>query len=131
MRWDTDKLDLQWLGQSATLHTSYYQARIVLHNPLPFIRKPSSIGMNPVHLESLHTCTVAANSCVQVLRVQLEWGLRIMPIQLQAAFSSAMVLLVGMWTTLKREGMKAKEELGVAVNDTNVQPRRPFPQLCG
>ena len=39
VHWDPDRTEWQWFSQVAALHTSYYHAQIITHNPFPFIQR--------------------------------------------------------------------------------------------
>lgn len=66
MRWDPNREDDTFFGQSASLYATYYHLQIIVHRPfIPSPRKPSVLSF-----PSLAICTNAARSCIHVLDVQ-------------------------------------------------------------
>lgn len=117
VRWDPEQMDSQWLNQAAALHTSYYHAQIIFHNPFPFMRRstaPNSTGngdsgwagFSNNQARAFAICINAAHACSRILAAQMEHhaGGRVYPIQVPGAFTSAMTLLVNLWIAKKSSG---------------------------
>ncbi|KAI0326579.1 hypothetical protein GY45DRAFT_1363816 [Cubamyces sp. BRFM 1775] len=118
LRWDPHRESVEFLGQSAALHTKYYQLQIFVHRPfLPFARKSTRLTF-----PSLAICTNAARSLVHVCDVQFKrTGKPLMhnrvrpdrPLYLRTAhtvlpsmqqmglFTAGIVLLINMWSGKK------------------------------
>ncbi|KAJ7235617.1 fungal-specific transcription factor domain-containing protein [Mycena haematopus] len=90
-----------FLPQSVALHCAYYSLRILIHRPLiPMLRKTTPRG-----LPSLASCTSAARACANILDCQRRRAGNVPVIMnLPAAFTSAIVLLLNVWSG-KRTGL--------------------------
>ncbi|KAK0217367.1 fungal-specific transcription factor domain-containing protein [Armillaria nabsnona] len=95
LKWGQHRENRTFSFQAALLYATYYHVQIQIHRP--FIHKSS-----PLTFPSLAICTNAARSCSRVLEVQREDS---PPLQLfgfsMAAFSSAIILAMNMWSTSK------------------------------
>ncbi|KAH9894867.1 fungal-specific transcription factor domain-containing protein [Cubamyces lactineus] len=124
LRWDPHRGDVEFLGQSAALHTKYYQLQIFVHRPfLPFARKSTRLTF-----PSLAICTNAARSLVHVCDVQFKrtgkplMHNRVRPdrplyrmtahtvlpaTQQMGLFTAGVVLLINMWSG-KKAGLSSQ-----------------------
>ena len=124
VRWDPHREDIEFLGQSAALHTKYYQLQIFVHRPfLPFSRKSTRLTF-----PSLAICTNAARSLVHVCDVQFKrtgkplMHNRVRPdcvvfhgtaqtvlpsMQQMGLFTAGIVLLINMWSG-KKAGLSSQ-----------------------
>ena len=84
------------------LYCSYYHLQIIVHNP--FIRKVKAQcfdtreSVAPAKfVRNLSICTNAAAAICQILRIQQDRGGPPFPMQVPAALSSALIMLVNIW----------------------------------
>src|ERR1700761_2308652 len=102
VRWDPSREDPLFFSQSATLYATYYHLQILIHRPfIPTPRKPS-----PLSFPSLAICTNAARSCSHVLDVARRRGIKPNPLNMAAAFTSGIVLLLNIWGA-KKSGIQS------------------------
>ncbi|KII90496.1 hypothetical protein PLICRDRAFT_697043 [Plicaturopsis crispa FD-325 SS-3] len=102
LRWDPNREDSLFFNQSASLYASYYHVQMLVHRP--FIPSPGKAS--PLSFPSLAICTNAARSCSHVVDYQRRRNPEPLPIacSLSAVFSSAVVLLLNIWSG-KRSGL--------------------------
>ncbi|KAG7448426.1 uncharacterized protein BT62DRAFT_929520 [Guyanagaster necrorhizus] len=95
LKWGQHRENRTFSYQATFLYATYYNMQIQIHRP--FIHKSS-----PLTFPSLAICTNAARSCCRVLEMLRGGG---SPLQLfgfsMAAFSSAVILAMNMWSTSK------------------------------
>ncbi|KAH7104003.1 fungal-specific transcription factor domain-containing protein [Auriculariales sp. MPI-PUGE-AT-0066] len=105
LRWNPHRDHPLWFSQSALLHTAYCGAQMIVHNPLMSNRyrlsretplsNSSDPEATPDVVQALAICISAAHFCVQILRVQIQRGARVMVVAtMQPAFMSGLVLMV-------------------------------------
>ncbi|KAJ6496048.1 fungal-specific transcription factor domain-containing protein [Mycena sanguinolenta] len=101
LRWNPARQDPVFFDQSVALHGWYYSIQILIHRPLiPMARKSTPMGVS-----SLASCINAARACANVLHCQRQrTGNVPMAVNLAAAFTSALVLLLNVWSG-KRTGL--------------------------
>ncbi|KAF7375418.1 Zn(2)-C6 fungal-type domain-containing protein [Mycena sanguinolenta] len=101
LRWNPARQDPLFFDQSVALHGWYYNTQILIHRPLiPMVRKSTPMG-----LPSLASCTNAARACANILHCQKQrTGNVPIVVNLSAAFTSALVLLLNVWSG-KRTGL--------------------------
>jgi hypothetical protein len=125
VRWDPERKDPLFMGQSAMLYLNYYYIQIMVHRPyIPLPGKPS-----PISLPSLAICTNAARACcniVDIHRRQTGKHLVLMDVSSPApltpermlmhfkgpAFISSAVLLLMMWGSI-RAGFSTDTQTGL------------------
>ncbi|KAJ3514272.1 hypothetical protein NLJ89_g2466 [Agrocybe chaxingu] len=91
--WDPDKPDERFFRQSASLYAICHFAQIFIHRPfIPLPGKTHQLGF-----ASLAICTTAARACIRVAEAQFQRGLMISPLVQFTAFTSAIMLLFGIW----------------------------------
>ncbi|KAH7104153.1 fungal-specific transcription factor domain-containing protein [Auriculariales sp. MPI-PUGE-AT-0066] len=107
LKWNPQSA-IPFFYQSASIYTEYYALQILVHNPFTS-QQGISVRLDPRNIrpnsnrtftKSFAICTNAAQACASIFAVQIERGGDrpfIMPQQLQAAFTSALVLLVHMF----------------------------------
>ncbi|KAJ3514273.1 hypothetical protein NLJ89_g2467 [Agrocybe chaxingu] len=93
LRWDPKHPHERFFLQSARLHTMYYHIQIFIHRP--FITSPT----NPTSSSSLSLaiCSTAARASINIAEVQLQRGVLPQPLMQFIVFTSAIVLLTGLW----------------------------------
>ncbi|EKM58695.1 uncharacterized protein PHACADRAFT_117794 [Phanerochaete carnosa HHB-10118-sp] len=96
LKYDPNREDFPFAGQSASLYASYYHLRIFIHRP--FITTPRR--RVPLPFPSLAICTNAARSCIQVLdrHFALSGPALVFQYHLASLFSSAIILLLHVWS---------------------------------
>ncbi|EKM58700.1 uncharacterized protein PHACADRAFT_253191 [Phanerochaete carnosa HHB-10118-sp] len=96
LRYDPNREDVPFAGQSASLHASYHSLRIFIHRP--FIMTPRRHV--PLPFPSLAICTNAARSCIQVLDryFTLSGQALVFRYHLTSLFSSVIILLLHVWS---------------------------------
>ncbi|KAJ7830660.1 fungal-specific transcription factor domain-containing protein [Mycena olivaceomarginata] len=101
LRWDPARQDQVFFDQSVALHCAYYHLQILIHRPfIPMIRKSAPTG-----LPSLAICTSAARTCANIVDIQRQRNGNVPAVvNLPAVFTSAIVLLLNVWSG-KRTGL--------------------------
>ncbi|KAF8179593.1 hypothetical protein K438DRAFT_2021624 [Mycena galopus ATCC 62051] len=101
LRWNPTRKDQVFFDQSVALHCAYYHLQILIHRPfIPMLRKSA-----PTALPSLAICTSAARACANIVDVQRQRNGNVPGvINLPAVFTSAIVLLLNVWSG-KRTGL--------------------------
>ncbi|KAJ6496095.1 fungal-specific transcription factor domain-containing protein [Mycena sanguinolenta] len=101
LRWNPVREDPIFFDQSVALHGWYYNIQILIHRPLiPMVGKSTPMG-----LPSLASCTNAARACANLLHCQRQQTGNVpIIVNLSAAFTSALVLLLNVWSG-KRTGL--------------------------
>ncbi|KAH7090053.1 hypothetical protein BKA62DRAFT_109836 [Auriculariales sp. MPI-PUGE-AT-0066] len=82
LKWNPAVQDDFALSQSAVLHTAFHHARVIVHNPFPFIQSAEQEGP-PLEATaygcslamSMSACTRAAHACSRVFAEQLDRAL--------------------------------------------------------
>ncbi|KAL1745710.1 fungal-specific transcription factor domain-containing protein [Schizophyllum fasciatum] len=95
LRWDPERADPIFFDQSACLMASYHHLQIFVHKP--FITPLESM-VTSLTFPSLAICTFAARSCARLVEVQSKRSLIPLPPMQTAVFTSALVLLLNIWT---------------------------------
>ncbi|KAJ6542285.1 fungal-specific transcription factor domain-containing protein [Mycena vulgaris] len=95
LRWDPARPDPIFFDQSVALYCAYSHVQIIIHRPfIPMMRKSA-----PTALPSLAICTSAARTCANMVDVQRRRKAKIpVVINLTAVFTSAVVLLLNVWS---------------------------------
>ncbi|KAJ7105824.1 fungal-specific transcription factor domain-containing protein [Mycena epipterygia] len=103
LRWDPNRHDDLFFDQSAMLYGAYYQLQMTIHRPfIPTIRQGAATA-----LPSLAICTNAARSCSHVVDISKHRNNgKPVPVLVSPAFTSAMVLLLNVWSG-KHTGLAA------------------------
>ncbi|KAJ6492202.1 fungal-specific transcription factor domain-containing protein [Mycena sanguinolenta] len=98
LRWDPMREDPVFFDQSAAIHAAYFDLQITIHRPfIPMLRRA------PTGVPSLILCTSAARGCANVMNVQRRRRGNIpFPLHLNAAFVSALVLLLNILSAKRR-----------------------------
>ncbi|KZV64204.1 hypothetical protein PENSPDRAFT_690958 [Peniophora sp. CONT] len=110
LRWDPKRKDDILFMQSAHLWAQYYDLQIVIHRP--FIAARIS---TPLAYPSLAICTNAARSASHVVgATQQRYPNLVFPHLHKAAFSSAVVLLIGVWNAARYKSTTVKPEREMA-----------------
>ncbi|KAJ7734158.1 fungal-specific transcription factor domain-containing protein [Mycena maculata] len=101
LRWDPARADPLFFDQSVALHCAYYHLQILIHRPfIPMMRRAA-----PTALPSLAICLSAARACANMVDIQRQRkGGVAAPINLGPVLTSALVLLLNMWSG-KRAGL--------------------------
>ncbi|KAJ6629499.1 hypothetical protein B0H10DRAFT_1987446 [Mycena sp. CBHHK59/15] len=95
--WNPYMEDDVFFDQSSTLYASYYHVQIMIHRP--FMRKKRNSSSST--FKSLAICSNAARSCSHIADVKRGRGFMPHPHLLKAAFDSAIVLLLNIWSGKK------------------------------
>ncbi|KAJ7617321.1 hypothetical protein FB45DRAFT_1034612 [Roridomyces roridus] len=101
LRWEPNRADTVFFDQSVALHCAFCNVQILVHRPfIPTMRKSA-----PTALPSLAICTNAARACANMVDVQRRRKGKV-PVffQLSAVFTSAIMLLLNVWSG-KRTGL--------------------------
>ncbi|KAF8895175.1 fungal-specific transcription factor domain-containing protein [Infundibulicybe gibba] len=93
LRWNPQMEDELWFAQSVMLYANYYHLQILVHRP--FIPPPGQTS--PLAFPSLAICANAARSCSRVVRAHTKRSFFPLPHLLDAAFTSAVILLLNIW----------------------------------
>ncbi|KAJ7779693.1 fungal-specific transcription factor domain-containing protein [Mycena metata] len=95
LRWDPAQTDPVFFDQSVALHCAYYYLQILIHrNCIPALQKAA-----PTAVPSLAICTTAARACADILDMQRRRKGNVpVVINLSAAFTSGVILLLNMWS---------------------------------
>ena len=96
MKWDPDNQNLADLEQSAQLYSVAYNVSQLIHRP--FIQPADEKSTSSI--PSLAICTRAARSCANVLNVARKHRMVLMPGSVNAAFASAITLVIASWSAL-------------------------------
>ncbi|CAA7262252.1 unnamed protein product [Cyclocybe aegerita] len=91
--WDPGNSNDKFFQQSASLYAICYFTQIFIHRP--FIPLPGKSP--PLGFPSLAICTTAARACIRVAEVLFQRGVVISPLVQFTAFTSAIMLLFGVW----------------------------------
>ncbi|KAJ7870934.1 fungal-specific transcription factor domain-containing protein [Mycena olivaceomarginata] len=93
LRWDPTRKDQVFFDQSVALHCGFYHLQILIHRAL--LRNFAATSA----LSSLTICTTAAQACANMVDIQRRRnGTAPAVINLQAVFSSALILMLQVWT---------------------------------
>ncbi|KAK6969046.1 Zn(2)-C6 fungal-type domain-containing protein [Favolaschia claudopus] len=122
LRWDPARENQLFFDQSVALHAAYFHLQILIHRPfIPMLRKSATTA-----LPSLAICTNAARSCANIVDIQHQRnGTFPAPLNLGGVFTSAMILLLNVWS-IRRKGMPQD----VARELTYVQKCMQVAKLC-
>ncbi|KAJ7494849.1 fungal-specific transcription factor domain-containing protein [Mycena galericulata] len=101
LSWDPARADPVFFDQSVALNCAYYTLQILIHRSfIPTLHKAA-----PTRLPSLAVCTNAARACANMLDLQRQRkGSEAVNFNMSAAFSSAVLLLLNIWSG-KRAGL--------------------------
>ncbi|KAK6974885.1 Zn(2)-C6 fungal-type domain-containing protein [Favolaschia claudopus] len=122
LRWDPARENQLFFDQSVALHAAYFHLQILIHRPfIPMLRKSATTA-----LPSLAICTNAARSCANIVDIQHQRnGTFPAPLNLGGVFTSAMILLLNVWS-IRRKGLPQD----VARELTHVQKCMQVVKLC-
>ncbi|KAJ6511807.1 fungal-specific transcription factor domain-containing protein [Mycena vulgaris] len=121
LRWDPARQDPVFFDQSVALYCAYSHVQILIHRPfIPMLRKSA-----PTALPSLAICTSAARMCANIVDVQRQRKAMPVVINLTAVFTSAIVLLLNVWSG-KRAGLVSNTSPEIA----NVHKCMEVIRLC-
>uniref|UniRef100_A0A8H7XZE5 Transcription factor domain-containing protein n=1 Tax=Psilocybe cubensis TaxID=181762 RepID=A0A8H7XZE5_PSICU len=90
VKWEPERQDLLFFHQSVDLHVTYNYVQIQIHRP--YLTRPCCLTFS-----SLAMCTTAARSTAHILEAATTRGIRIFPMTITGAFTSGLVILVGLW----------------------------------
>ncbi|KAJ3500551.1 hypothetical protein NLJ89_g9742 [Agrocybe chaxingu] len=109
LRWDPNRPSDKFFHQSVLLHALCCYTRIFIHRS--FFTPPNA-QMSTRNFPSLEICSAAARSCINVADIQLQRGVPLSPIVQVTSFTSAILILVGIWAGKKSgsSGPSALEE---------------------
>ncbi|KAJ7042349.1 fungal-specific transcription factor domain-containing protein [Mycena alexandri] len=95
LRWDPAQTDPVFFDQSVALHCAYYYIQVLIHrNCIPILQEVA-----PMAVPSLAICTTAARACANILDIQRRRKGNVpVVINLSAAFTSVIILLLNMWS---------------------------------
>ncbi|KAJ6552571.1 fungal-specific transcription factor domain-containing protein [Mycena vulgaris] len=95
LHWDPALHDPVFFDQSVALYCAYSHVQILVHRPfIPMVRKSA-----PTALPSLAICMSAARTCANMVDVQRRRKAQVpVVINLAAVFTSAIVLLLNVWS---------------------------------
>ncbi|CAA7262257.1 unnamed protein product [Cyclocybe aegerita] len=97
LRWDPNRPSDKFFHQSVMLHALCCYTRIFIHRS--FFTPPNA--QTSIRFPSLAICTTAARSCINVADIQLQRGVPLSPIVQVTSFTSAVLILVGIWAGKK------------------------------
>ncbi|KAJ7144637.1 fungal-specific transcription factor domain-containing protein [Mycena epipterygia] len=98
--WDPERTDPVFFDQSVALYCGYCNLQILVHRSfIPTVRKAPPTGF-----PSMAVCTSAARACANMLDVQRRRkGNEPVNFNMSDAFSSALVLLLNVWSSKRTE----------------------------
>ncbi|KAJ3502010.1 hypothetical protein NLJ89_g9078 [Agrocybe chaxingu] len=100
LRWDPENSNKKFILQSASIYVMYYHTQIFIHRP--FVR--SSVQPTTSSSPSLAICNTAARASIRIAEVQLDHGVPPRSPMQFTVFTSAIMLLIGIWDREKTSG---------------------------
>ncbi|KAK6969326.1 Zn(2)-C6 fungal-type domain-containing protein, partial [Favolaschia claudopus] len=105
LRWDPLREDSVFFEQSVALHAAHSHVQILIHRvKLQKAKVPSSVP-------SFEVCTAAARACANMVTVQRHrsGGLPF-PMNLRPVFTSAIIILLNIWSTKRSKAAPSRNE---------------------